>query len=217
MKEETQASPLPRARVATRPGASGVAEHRRRLYQRHLLIFLAINIGLIALDLYTGPGVQFAHFRAAPWTLIFLLHTFGLKSRGYSFGELFIPPRVLPVEEVYTTPLDYELVRSRQIRDGIVNAAAAVYDDDPDFAKGAEDAATGLVQAIEGLVGTVRAEKYRREETSEKLVPETQSALEALHQLHDALIRVEVLEESPAAAALAAVEEHTETIRNMTS
>ncbi len=215
MKEDTQASPLPSARVATRPGASGIAEHRRRLYQRHLLVFLAINGGLVALDLYTGPGLQFAHFLAVPWLLVFLLHTVGLKSRGYSFGELLIPPRVRPVQEVYTTPLDYELVRARQLRDGITNAAAAAHAGDAEFAKKAEAAADALVRELEQLVAKARSTKYRSQETAEKLVPEAQSALDALYKLHDALIRVSVLEESPVEAAAGAVEERVETVRKL--
>jgi hypothetical protein len=73
--EENGQTSLPTARVATRPGASGIAEHRRRLYQRHLLIFLAVNGGLLAADWFTSPGLQWGHFLVVPWFLVFLLHT----------------------------------------------------------------------------------------------------------------------------------------------
>lgn len=212
MVEEPGAPEIPKARVATQPGASGVSEKRRRIYQLHLLVFLAVNIGLIALDLYTSPDIQWAYFVTVPWFLVFLVHTLGLKSRGYSVGEMLIPPRPRPVSEVYTTPLDYELIRARQLRDGVANAVAAVEtagNQRPDRAMAAADK---LVAAVENAVTLARQQNYRKAERSEQLVPAVQGALETLDQLHRGLLKLVVLEAEDEELPVAAVEEQAQAL-----
>lgn len=213
LAEENGQTALPTARVATRPGASGIAEHRRRLYQRHLLLFLAVNGGLLAADWLTSPGLQWGHFLAVPWGLIFLLHTTGLKSRGYSFGELLIPPRDPPVREVYTVPLDYELVRARQLRDGVVTAAAALREKNRELSESAVAAADDLLAATEGAVQSVRGARTQQEEEAQKLLPETQAALEVLDTLHQDLVRMEVLEGPQETGSIEAVRERAAALK----
>jgi hypothetical protein len=213
--EENGGTSLPTARVATRPGASGIAEHRRRLYQRHLLLFLAVNGALLAADWFTSPGLQWGHFLVVPWGLVFLLHTTGLKSRGYSFFELFIPPRNPPVREVYTIPLDYELVRARQLRDGVATAAAALRDKNRELSESAAAAADQLLAATEGAVESVRAAKTRKDEQAQRLLPEAQTALEVLDALHRDLIRMEVMDEPQETDAIEPVQEHAESLRQL--
>ncbi len=215
MTEENGQTSLPTARVATRPGASGIAEHRRRLYQRHLLIFLAVNGGLLAADWFTSPGLQWGHFLAVPWGIVFLLHTMGLKSRGYSFAELLIPPRDPPVREVYTVPLDYELVRARQLRDGVVTAAAALREVNRELSESAVAAADELLAAAEGAVQSVRVAKTHKEEQAQKLLPEAQAALEVLDTLHQDLIRMEVMEDPPESAAIEPLRESAQILRQL--
>ncbi len=215
MEEETRAPAIPKARVATRPGTSGVSEKRRRIYQGHLLAFLAINAGVLALDLYTSPGVQWGYFLTVPWFLVFLLHSIGLKSRGYSVGEMLIPPRHKPVRDVYTTPLDYELIRARQLRDGIANAAAAARTEGNQLADPALAAADKLVAAIESTVTSTREKKYRQEEQSDKLIPATQAGIEVLDQLHRRLLRVVVLEEQDEELLVQTVEEQAESLAKL--
>lgn len=210
--EESGAPEIPTARVATRPGASGVSEKRRRIYQSHLLIFLAVNIGLIALDLYTSPGVQWAYFVTVPWFLVFLLHTLGLKSRGYTVGEMLIPPRTRPVSEVYTTPLDYELIRARQLRDGVANAVAAAETAGNQPPDRAMQAADKLVTAIESAVTLARQQRHRQAERSEQLVPAVQAALETLDQLHRGLLKLVIVEAEDEELPVAAVEEQAEAL-----
>lgn len=212
MEEDTRAPAIPAARVATRPGTSGVSEKRRRIFQGHLLAFLAVNIGVIALDIYTSPGIQWGYFLTVPWFLVFLLHTVGLKSRGYSVGEMLIPPRNKPVRDVYTTPLDYELIRARQLRDGIANSVAAAQTAGHDLADRALAAADKLVEAVESIVTSAREQKYRQPEKSEKLVPAAQTAIEALDQLHRRLLRLVVLDEPKDQLPVEAVEEQAETL-----
>lgn len=192
MTEEARLPDLPSARVATRPGAGGVAEQRRRIYQRHLLLFLVVGAALVAADLYTSPQIQWAYFVMVPWGLVFFLHSFGLKSRGYSIAEMLIPPRQRPVKEVYPVPLDYELVRARQLRDGIANAAGAVRDKDPALADKAVAAADGLVAAVEAVVASFREEDQA---AAVEPVPSAQAAVDALGELHEGLLKVSVLEE----------------------
>ncbi len=215
MEEETITPEIPTARVATRPGVSGVSEKRRRIYQSHLLAFLAVNTGLLALDLYTSPGIQWGYFLTVPWFLVFLLHSVGLKSRGYSVGEMLIPPRNKPVREVYTTPLDYELIRARQLRDGIANAVAAARTAGNQAADQALAAADKLVAAVESTVTSAREQKYRQEEQSEKLVPAAQAAIEALDQLHRSLLRLLVLEEQNEELPLQTADERAESLEKL--
>ena len=204
--DEAQKPELPTARVATRPGASGAAAKRRRIYQRHLLLFAAVCAALLAFDNYTSPGIQWAHFLLVPWGLIFLLHTLGLKSRGYSFGEMLIPPRQKPVKEVYTVPLDYELVRARQLRDGLFRAAGAL--GDRALADRAIAAAADLVQAVEAMVTSSRAGNP----ATDSQVPEAQAALKTLDDLHVGILRLEVLDDSENALPIEAVEERAKAL-----
>lgn len=187
-----------------------MSEKRRRIYQSHLLIFLAVNTGLIALDVVTSPGVQWGYYITVPWFLVFLLHSLGLKSRGYSIGEMFIPPRNRPVSEVYTTPLDYELIRARQLRDGIANAVAASETAGHPPSERAMAAADKLVAAIESAVTEARQQNYRTADRSEQLVPVAQSALEALDELHRALLKLVVLETEGVDLPVQDVEEQAE-------
>ena len=179
---------------------------RRRIYQRHLLLFAAVSAALLALDNYASPGIQWAHFALVPWGLIFLLHTLGLKSRGYSFGEMLIPPRQKPVKKVYTVPLDFELVRARQLRDGLFRAAGAL--GDRALADRAVAAADDLVQAVEAMVISSRAGNP----ATDSQVPEAQAALEALNDLHVGLLRLEVLDDSENALPIEAVEERAKAL-----
>jgi hypothetical protein len=215
VEEETRAPTTPAARVATRPGTSGVSEKRRRIYQVHLLAFLAANIGVLALDLYTSPGIQWGYFLTVPWFLVFLLHSVGLKSRGYSVGEMLIPPRNKPVRAVYTTPLDYELIRARQLRDGIANAVAAARTAGNQLADQALAAADKLVAAVESTVTTAREQKYRQDEQSEKLIPAAQAAIETLDQLHRRLLRLVVLEQQDEELPIQTVEDQAEDLAKL--
>ncbi len=217
LTEESQMSALPPERVATRPGTGGVAEKRRRIYQRHLLLFLGVNAALVAVDMYTSPGLQWAHFPAAPWVLLFVLHTVGLKSRGYSFVEMLVPPRQPPVREVYDVPLDYELVRSRQLRDGIVSAAAALRDSHADVAEQAVAAADELSEAMEQLAASTRGAGDSAAERARRVTPEAQAALEALDRLHQELIRVEVLEQDADGVPVEPVREGARALRQAVS
>lgn len=212
MTEDTNQDPLPRSRVATRHGVGGVAEDRRRLYQRHLLIFLAVNGALVGADLLTTPGLQWAHFLAFPWVVLFLVHTFGLKSRGYTLAEMFIPPRRPEVKEVYTTPLDYEVVRSRQLRDGLATAAASIRDQHGEFADRVVSAADELLEAVEAAVTARRTDGGTMGEVSE-LTTQAQSALAALDALHREVLKVEVLEESPDEEPVDAAREQAAVLR----
>ena len=201
MADDAQQSELPAARVATRPGVSGVAAMRRRIFQRHLLLFAAACASLLAFDNYTSPGIQWAHFMLVPWGLIFLLHTLGLKSRGYTVGEMLIPPKQKPVKKVYTVPLDYELVRARQLRDGIFRAAGAL--GDRTLADRAVAASDDLVQAVEAVVTSSRAGS----QATDGQVPEAQAALAALNDLHVGILRREVQADSESPLPIEAVEE----------
>lgn len=217
MEEETHTPTTPAARVATRPGASGVSEKRRRIYQAHLLAFLLVNFGVLALDYYTSPGIQWGYFLTVPWALLFLLHSVGLKSRGYSIGEMLIPPRTIPVRDVYTTPLDYELIRARQLRDGIANAVAAAKTAGNQVADQALAVADTLLAAVERAVRSLREQEHPQSEQSEQLLPAAQAAIEALDYLHRSLLRTVVLEEEDVELPLQAVEERTEGLDRLSS
>jgi hypothetical protein len=215
VNQQIPAAGIPAARVATRPAPGGLAERRRRLYQRHLIVFLGACAGLVALDVVTSPGVQWAHFLATPWLLVFVFHTLGLKSRGYTLGELFTPPRAAPVKDVYTVPLDYELVRSRQLRDGVSNVVNAVRAKDAALADDALAAVDELIGAMEGLVSASRGEKYRAAERAQKLVPEARAAVTALDELHQGLLRVVLEQAAGDAVPLQAVRERAAALRGL--
>ncbi len=214
MSEETQQPPVPDARVATRPGASELSEHRRRIYQRHLLLFLALAIGVITVDQITSPGIQWAHFPLVPLFLVLLLHTVGLLSRGYSVAELLIPPRSRPVKAVYTVPLDYELVRARQLHDGVNNVANAVRSQNSELADGAVAAATQLLEALERLADSPRGRRYRIDGDDDGLAPEVQDALDDLDRLHRELLRFELLE-GGADVSIESVKERAGAVREL--
>ncbi len=217
MTEEAQQPAVPTARVATRPGPSGVAERRRRIYQRHLLVLLAVCVALFAADQATSPGIQWAYYPIVPWLLIFALHTVGLLSRGYSIVELLIPPRQKPVKEVYTTPLDYELVRSRQLHDGIMKVADAVRPQNAEVADSAVNAAKSLLNAMENLVEHARSQKYRADDQAQKLVPAAQQAVEALDGVHQGLLKVQLLEEPVDQESIDAAQAQATTVRELVS
>jgi hypothetical protein len=217
VKEETQPAPVPKSRVATRPGPSGLAEHRRRIYQRHLLAFAAVCAVLIAIDQVTTPGIQWAYYPIAPWLLVFALHTAGLLSRGYSIGELLIPPRQAPIKDVYTVPLDYELVRSRQLHDGINNVAHAVRERDRQLADDAVAAADKLLDAMEKLVARARGEKYRADDQAKQLVPAAQQALSAMDALHQGMLMAQLLEESAPEVPVEAAKQKAVALGELTS
>jgi hypothetical protein len=181
---------------------------RRRIYQRHLLLFAVVCAALLALDNYTSPGIQWAHFMLVPWGLVFLLHTLGLKSRGYSVGEMIIPPRQKPLKAVYTVPFDYELVRARQLRDGVFSAAGAL--GDRSLADRAVGAAEELVRAVEAVASSSRAEGR----ADDSQVPEAQAAVEALDDLHAGILKLEVLDDPDYALPIEAVEERTKALGN---
>ena len=213
MSEETQQPALPASRVATRPGASGAPAQRRRLYQRHLLLLLGVGGAMVAFDLYTSPGMQWAHFLIFPWFLVFILHTIGLASRGYTVGELLIPPRAKAVREVYTTALDYELVRSRQLHDGIRNAAAPLREGDSALADEVVAAADELVSTVERMVTAVRANGEMLDGSTSRQLVEAQQALATLDQLHRDLIRTDVLETPRDDLSLETLRERTQALR----
>jgi hypothetical protein len=179
---------------------------RRRIFQRHLLLFAAVCAGLLALDNSMSPGIQWAHFLLVPWGLIFLVHTLGLKSRGYTIGEMLIPPKQKPLKKIYTVPLDYELVRARQLRDGIFNAAGAL--GDKPLAGRAVAAADELVQAVEAAAASSRAESP----AATGQVPEAQAAISALNDLHVSLLKREVLEDSENELPIEAVEDRAKAL-----
>ncbi len=208
------APPLPTARVVTRHGVSGASHLRRRIYQRHLLAFLLVSGGLLALDLSATPGVQWAHFFVALWALVLILHTAGLKSRGYSFAEMLIPPRQRPVQEAYTVPLDYELVRARQLRDGIANAADALRTQHAARADEALAAADALARAVEAAVAAARTRG------GDDVDPDVQaavgSAVTALDELHRRMLEIEILEEgSPDDLPVEALRDRAEALRRL--
>lgn len=212
--EETDTPALTDARVVTRRGASGAAVARRRFFQRHLLLYLAGNLGVIALDVaaVAPPGMQWAWWVVVPWTLVFAIHFVGLKARGYSLGEMFIPPRVEPLGEDYPVPLDYELVRARQMFDGIEGSTASLSHAHPEAAREALDAARALVAAIEAVVAAARVQD---EAIAERVMGDVEDAIDALEELHEAVIGVDVLDEPAADLPIQDVREKAESLRHI--
>lgn len=193
--EETDTTALNTTRVVTRTGVSKASAQRRRLFQRHLIAFLSAILGSLVLD-YTvvaPPGLQWAWWVITPWTIVFAIHFVGLKGRGYSIGEMLTPPRTQVSEEDYPVTLDYEIVRARQLRDGIERAANSVAKSHGKAAAQAVDAADALLAKLESVVANARASGS--EEQIQQALPEAQTAIEALDSMHEALIAVEVMEE----------------------
>ena len=215
MTEDTDLPALTDARVTTRRGASGATEVRRRFFQRHLLLYLAGNLGIIGLDVaVVAPrGMQWAWWVVVPWTLVFTIHFVGLKARGYSLGEMFIPPRVEPLEEDYPVPLDYDLVRARQMFDGIEKSTASLSHAHPEAAREALSAAQALVSAVEAIVASAREQGGA---AVERVMSDVEDAIDALEELHEAVIGVGVLEEPAADLPIQSVREKAEELRNIT-
>ena len=213
--EQTDTTALDTARVVTRTGVSRASAQRRRLFQRHLIAFLAAVLGSLVLDymVVAPPGLQWAWWVITPWTLVFAIHFVGLKGRGYSIGELLTPPRTEVSEEDYPFPLDYEIVRARQLRDGIERAANSVAQSHGKPAARAVDAADALLAKLESVVANARASGS--EERIEQTVPEARAAVEALDELHEALIAVEVLEESVDVLPVEEVEDCEEALEKL--
>ncbi len=76
-----------------------MAQKRRKAFHRHLLLFLGVNLAAGALDVWQSrdEGLQllarldWAYWVLIFWGMLFLSHFYGLRSRGYSLGELFTP------------------------------------------------------------------------------------------------------------------------------
>lgn len=218
MTEESQPTVYSKARVATRQGGGGGAsEERRRRFQNHLLLFLVVNSGVAAADYIAvaPPGIQWAQWLVMPWLFIFAIHLLGLKSRGFTWVELIVPPRKRVIKEVYTQPLEYEVVRARQLRDGITGSAASIRDQHPEVADAAVAAANELLDAVEKMVKGTLDDGSNAE--AEKLVPEAQQALEAFDALHEALIRADVQEGPPESIPIDGVKERAAQIRGLSS
>ena len=216
MPEEARKSPaIAGSRVATHQGVGGHAEQRRRTFQKHLLIFLVAGIGIAAIDAFViaPPNVQWAQWFIIPWTFVFSLHVLGLKSRGFSWVELVAPPKDAAIKEVYTAPLQYEVVRARQLRDGLTNAAASIRDSHPELADAASAAADELLAAVEHIYSASSGDPAGG--SADQLVPDAQAALTALDELHYALLRVGVLDDSPEVTEIDSVKERTESIRGL--
>ncbi len=203
-------------RVVVRQHAAGAGESRRRIFQRHLILYLVVNVGVVFLDhsVIAPFGIQWAQWIAVPWTLLFALHMVGLKSRGYSWGELLTPPRVEPPEEEYTDPLEYEVIRARQLHDGVASAAAAVRSDSADVAEAAVSAADDLLAAVEQRATAIRATGDG--DAVEAAVPDFRAALDTLDALHDSLIAMDVLGEDGEKVPIEAVRERVRRLRKLT-
>lgn len=210
-------------RVATRQGVGGHSEERRRRFQAHLLLFLAVNMGLVGVDhlVLAPPGIQWAQWILIPWLFVFLIHILALKTRGFPWLELIVPPKKAVIKEVYTEPLAYELVRTRQLRDGVAKAAEAVRAANPALADDAISAADELLDAAEKLVDMVQARGDAEGAgagagagADAQDMTELQAALNELGQLHQGLIGVRVLEEPAEEVAIASVRERAGALRS---
>lgn len=204
-------------RVVTRRQIGGAGEERRRLYQRHLAAFLVVNLLGVGADVVMSPGIQFWHWVLVFWGVVFLVHTFGLVSRGYTVTDLVTPSRPKKRVEEDAPPLEYELIKSRQLRDGIVRAAAAVREREPAAVDEATDAANAVTAAVERLVDAARAASLdQHEDGRSEIQPQLQTALERLDALHDSLIRMSVFE-APAEEVLPSTpaREHADALDRM--
>ncbi len=215
LTEETGVSPVPDSRVVARRVVGGASAQRRRAFQKHVLAFLMVSLGIVALDVAVvkPQGLQWAWWLVVPWSIVFAIHLLGLKARGYSFYELFTPPKTEKAGEDYPVPLDYELVRARQLRDGIESSAASAAKAHPETAEQALAAADSLLAAIERLVASARGEGDSGSHgRAERLVPELREAVELLGDLHEGLIAQDVLDEPPQELPIAAVEQKSEAL-----
>ncbi len=208
-------------RVATRQGVGGHSEERRRRFQAHLLLFLAVNMGLVGVDhlVLAPPGIQWAQWILIPWLFVFMTHILALKTRGFPWLELIVPPKKAVIKEVYTEPLAYEMVRSRQLRDGVAKAAEAVRAANPALADDAISAADELLDAAEKLVATVQARSDAEGAgagagADAQDVTELEAAVTELGQLHQGLIGVRVLEKPAEEVAIASVRERAGALRS---
>ncbi len=219
MSKEMGSIAITESRVVARRGTSSASAERRRLFQRHLLLYLAVTVGISALDVAVvePQGMQWAWWLVVPWTLVFAIHFLGLKARGYSFAELFVPPKTEKAVEDYPAPLDYELVRVRQIRDGIEDAASSVAKLHADAARAALEAVEDLASAMERLVASAHGEKQLGEERALRLVPKAKEAVHVLEDLHEALIGVEVMDEPVEDLPIQEVRERAEKLAEIES
>lgn len=214
MTKDSRQNATAQPRVATRRGVGGHAERRRRTFQIHLLAFLAGNLAVAAIDAFViaPPNVQWAQWFITPWAFVFLLHVLGLKSRGFTWGELVIPPKEPEIREIYTAPLEYEVIRARQLRDGVSSAAASVRDSHPELADAALAAADALVEAVEELMAMTSS--GGRTQRATELLPETQAALTALDELHRGLIGIGVLDAPAESVPIEPARERTDALRS---
>jgi hypothetical protein len=183
--------------VVTRRVPVGAGQERRKTFQTHLLIFLGVNVAVLAIDLMTRPGIQFWEWVGFFTGVILIVHAFGLISRGFTVGELLVPPRAVGAGiDEEGPPLEYELVKSRQLRDGVSRAAASIRERTPQLVDEAVQLADELVDVVEDLVPRARsagADAGRLE----RLTPAVGAAVERLDDLHAGLIRASVLDEPP--------------------
>lgn len=204
-------------RVVTRRQAGGAGEGRLRTYQRHLALFVLVNGLGVGADLFTRPGLQFWHWVLAFWGLAFLAHTLGLISRGYTVGDLLTRARPPERIEEDAPPLEYELIKSRQLRDGVTRTAAAVREREPRVVDDAVQAADELQAGVEELVTAARAAGATGDdEGGGRVRSSLETALERLDELHEGLLRASVFE-VPAEEALAAdpAHRHAESLREL--
>lgn len=184
-------------RVVARRQPSGAGHERRKTFQTHLWIFIGVNITTLAVDLMTQPGIQFWEWVAFFTGVILLLHAFGLISRGFTVGELLLPPRSAGAAiEEEGPPLQYELVKSRQVRDGVTRAAASLREQEPQLIDEAVQIAEALLAAVEALVPRARSTDLGAD-VAARAGTAVEEALERLDDLHAGLIRASVMDEPP--------------------
>ena len=203
-------------RVVTRREVGGMAQKRRKAFHRHLLLFLGANLAAGALDLWQSPRLDWAYWVLIFWGMLFLFHFYGLRSRGYSLGELFTPVKTEASRDEEAAPFDFELIRSRQLRDGIASAAEAVRKLDGQLANDAVAAADHLLTAVEELLTKTRERADAgTAKTEARLKPELRAAVDLLDELHVGLIAVGVLEDAADRVPIQQARERAEALRKL--
>ncbi len=203
-------------RVVTRRQVGGMAQKRRKAFHKHLLLFLGANLAAGALDVWQSPRLDWAYWVLIFWGMLFLFHFFGLRSRGYSLGELFTPVKTEAPREEEAAPFDFELIRSRQLRDGIVSAAEAVRKLDGQLANDVVAAADHLLTAVEELLTKTREHAdVGTAKTEGRLKPELRAAVDLLDELHAGLIAVDVLEDAADQVPIQQAREQAEALRKL--
>ncbi|MEE8551301.1 MAG: 2TM domain-containing protein [Gemmatimonadota bacterium] len=193
-----------------------MAQKRRKAFHKHLLLFLGANLAAGALDVWQSPRLDWAYWVLIFWGMLFLFHFFGLRSRGYSLGELFTPVKTEAPREEEAAPFDFELIRSRQLRDGIVSAAEAVRKLDGQLANDAVAAADHLLTAVEELLTKTRERADAgTAKTEGRLKPELRAAVDLLDELHAGLIAVDVLEDAADQVPIQQAREQAEALRKL--